>query len=187
MLCIFCKENKKPSEEHIIPRNVGGSVVTYQVCETCNSIFGSEVDSELIMHAHIFEAYKELDRMQKPDIKFVFRESAFETPKGLEIKVSRDSLSSRIRPTKISETEFIVDISDTKFVFDYIKKERKQKGFSDEFISEQISDYLQWAKSKQANESYINEKLELTAFSIWVNRNIHNVQTNQVYRLAKLC
>ncbi len=47
MICIFCGQDKKPSVEHIIPKNIGGRVVVKTVCVDCNSKFGSKVDAEL--------------------------------------------------------------------------------------------------------------------------------------------
>jgi hypothetical protein len=52
-LCIYCRESKSVgafSEEHIIPQFLGGSstcaaVVTKDVCQKCNSIFGRFVDA----------------------------------------------------------------------------------------------------------------------------------------------
>ena len=51
--CIYCNKSKPPtdfSEEHIIPRFLGGSsevaeLVTHEVCQRCNSLFGRYVDA----------------------------------------------------------------------------------------------------------------------------------------------
>lgn len=48
MKCIICKEERDPSEEHIIPKGIGGSLVTYRVCEECNGKLDHNADSELV-------------------------------------------------------------------------------------------------------------------------------------------
>jgi hypothetical protein len=47
MLCIFCCEEREPSEEHVFPLAIGGTVVTYRVCKPCNDTLGARVDSAL--------------------------------------------------------------------------------------------------------------------------------------------
>ena len=109
MWCIFCKKDRKPSEEHIIPRNVGGSIITYQVCEVCNPILGSEVDSVLNKHRHIFDAYEKIKSDKKPELKFNFTSSTFRSADGAEIKVASNNLSKKIQPTETSENQFTIE------------------------------------------------------------------------------
>jgi hypothetical protein len=47
MLCIFCLKESPPSLEHVFPLAIGGTVTTDRVCEPCNSLLGSRVDSAL--------------------------------------------------------------------------------------------------------------------------------------------
>jgi HNH endonuclease len=47
MLCIFCSKECPPSLEHVFPLAIGGTVTTDRVCEPCNSLLGSRVDSAL--------------------------------------------------------------------------------------------------------------------------------------------
>ena len=44
------KRGVKASDEHIIPKSLGGYAHTWKVCKTCNSTFGSSVDIKLINH-----------------------------------------------------------------------------------------------------------------------------------------
>ncbi|MCE7698667.1 MAG: HNH endonuclease, partial [Methanobacterium paludis] len=49
MKCIICKEERSdPSEEHIVPKGIGGSLVTYRVCKECNDKLAHKADSELV-------------------------------------------------------------------------------------------------------------------------------------------
>ncbi len=47
MRCIFCREEREPSEEHVFPLAIGGTVTTDRVCPECNSTLGSRVDAAL--------------------------------------------------------------------------------------------------------------------------------------------
>jgi len=163
MLCIFCQKNKQPSEEHIIPENVGGSVISYQVCSGCNSILGSHADSELNKHRHIYDAFQKLQTKDKPELQFRFNKSIFTRSDGAKINVSNKSNSARIQTTRLSQNEFIIAPNDNKFIIKYMKKKGKQKGFSEKYVANQITDYLEWSKSKRVGDSYKNEALELHA------------------------
>lgn len=47
--CIFCLEDLlHPTEEHVFPESVGGTLVTNQVCKLCNDYLGSDVDAPLV-------------------------------------------------------------------------------------------------------------------------------------------
>jgi hypothetical protein len=50
MRCIFCLEERSPSEEHIFPRAIGGCLTTDRVCEPCNSMLGTSADAPLVEH-----------------------------------------------------------------------------------------------------------------------------------------
>ena len=47
MKCIFCMNERAPSDEHIFPLGIGGSLTIDRVCRECNSEIGSRVDSAL--------------------------------------------------------------------------------------------------------------------------------------------
>ena len=49
--CIICKKTKNNNEfnkEHILPESIGGSLTIDNVCESCNSKLGEEIDSKII-------------------------------------------------------------------------------------------------------------------------------------------
>ncbi|MHC2336995.1 HNH endonuclease [Bradyrhizobium sp. USDA 4454] len=47
MRCIFCLEERPPSQEHVFPRAIGGSLTIHRVCDQCNSELGTRVDAAL--------------------------------------------------------------------------------------------------------------------------------------------
>lgn len=51
MQCIICREDKEDmSDEHVIPDSLGGYYHIFNVCKTCNSKMGEEIDSPLVNH-----------------------------------------------------------------------------------------------------------------------------------------
>ena len=50
MICVSCLKECVPSEEHIFPESLGGTLVFYDVCKKCNDYFGHSVDIWLIEH-----------------------------------------------------------------------------------------------------------------------------------------
>jgi HNH endonuclease len=51
--CFFCLEEKAPSDEHVFPAAIGGTLKTNRVCTACNSFLGKEVDVRLTDHPAI--------------------------------------------------------------------------------------------------------------------------------------
>lgn len=47
MICIFCREERPPSEEHVFPKAIGGCLSFHRVCAQCNSTLGNRVDAAL--------------------------------------------------------------------------------------------------------------------------------------------
>jgi hypothetical protein len=45
MKCIFCFEEKGPSDEHVIPESIGGRLLIKEVCRECNSNLSRLVDN----------------------------------------------------------------------------------------------------------------------------------------------
>ena len=49
--CIICKKNKNENQfnkEHILPESIGGSLTIDNVCKSCNTKLGNEIDSKII-------------------------------------------------------------------------------------------------------------------------------------------
>ena len=60
MRCFFCLEEKAPSDEHVFPAAIGGTLKTNRVCTACNSFLGKEVDVRLTDHPAILMKRHEL-------------------------------------------------------------------------------------------------------------------------------
>lgn len=50
MRCIFCLEERPPSEEHVFPDAIGGKLTINRVCKPCNDTLGSTVDKLVTEH-----------------------------------------------------------------------------------------------------------------------------------------
>lgn len=189
MLCIFCQEEREPSKEHIIPETLGGSVVIFNVCEDCNSKLGSKVDSALHKHRHIYDAYEKLQLEQKPNFKFRFNKSYFESSDERKVTVRQNSQSKKIVPTKVAENEFIIDAKDNKFIVGYMKKKGMRKGYTEEYINKHIDEYLNWSKTKNSGDQYFDDQFELRLESCTDNasRITEMVSTTPHRFLAKAC
>nr|WP_311520729.1 HNH endonuclease [uncultured Porphyromonas sp.] len=49
--CIIChQDTEELSDEHVIPKAIGGYYHTYNVCKKCNNVLGEKVDPTLINH-----------------------------------------------------------------------------------------------------------------------------------------
>ena len=74
--CIFCgfnfqMDDGKRSREHIIPEFLAGSLVIRDVCVSCNSKLGAEVDHLVVQDSRIINAINSLDL---PDLQARIRE-----------------------------------------------------------------------------------------------------------------
>ena len=63
--CIFCREEKNPSDEHVIPSALCGNLTIRNICKDCNSILGREADVDFEANWYIARAYKELGWEEK--------------------------------------------------------------------------------------------------------------------------
>lgn len=50
MRCIFCLNERDPSEEHVFPLAIGGRLIINRVCKPCNDCLGANVDVMLTDH-----------------------------------------------------------------------------------------------------------------------------------------
>jgi HNH endonuclease len=48
MRCIFCLREREPSDEHVFPEAIGGTLKIDRVCKCCNSRLGSKIDAPLV-------------------------------------------------------------------------------------------------------------------------------------------
>jgi hypothetical protein len=53
MLCIFCRNERESSVEHVFPDAIGGTLTIDRVCKPCNDWLGAHVDAHLTDHCGI--------------------------------------------------------------------------------------------------------------------------------------
>jgi HNH endonuclease len=53
MRCIFCLNEREPSDEHVFPAAIGGALIIGRVCKLCNDFLGAKVDVLLTDHKAI--------------------------------------------------------------------------------------------------------------------------------------
>ena len=117
--CIFCRNECKPTDEHVVPEFAGGSLVIRDVCKTCNDKMGSEFEGP-ISRSVIFRLPRHLYEIQGKSSSPI---NAFPNmgsdENGLKMKV--DSQFKPYMVTKVEEKKIesggvkvnmIVDVSD---------------------------------------------------------------------------
>lgn len=91
--CIIChKKAVQASDEHIIPKSLGGYIHSWKVCKTCNSTFGNTVDKQLINHFFIqWERFRhQLKGESKAEVKNPF-EGTFAGDDGEPYRVMNEN------------------------------------------------------------------------------------------------
>lgn len=156
--CLFCPAEVDPEKvapEHIIPSSVDGTFVTYSICGKCNSIIGTEVDSELNRHRHIWDARKaalakhpELGNPKKP---FRFRRSWFVNSDGHEIRMDLKSNAATVHRTELPNNSIVFNaegkLKDDEY-YKFLLREKQRVGMSDEeFESYHLRRYLEWREN----------------------------------------
>lgn len=136
--CIICHRNQvEASDEHIIPKALGGYMHTWKVCKECNSTMGHKVDSLITTQYFItFERYKHQLRGQSGEAVKNPLIGTFLGDDGNKYKIEEEEgklISHLVTSTKISDDgnqmSIIVDGRDKEKVGDIIAKFCKRKGY----------------------------------------------------------
>jgi len=157
-ICFSCCNNKRLSEEHVIPQALGGKLSAWIYCVDCNSQFGAEIDSELIKNIQFFGTALDIKRVRgknqpydvalaKNGTKLTFDGREFKRKKPI-VKIEKDGDKIKyVDVTARSEGELRKICSNIKKKYDLsdeIKSfEEKHPGPTDtvteyEFDNEQI-------------------------------------------------
>jgi len=157
-ICFSCCNNKRLSEEHVIPQALGGKLSAWIYCVDCNSQFGTEIDSELIKNIQFFGTALDIKRVRgknqpydvtlaKNGTKLTFDGREFKRKKPI-VKIEKDGDKIKyVDVTARSEGELRKICSNIKKKYDLsdeIKSfEEKHPGPTDtvteyEFDNEQI-------------------------------------------------
>ena len=168
MKCIFCPNEfdpQKVSPEHIIPKNIGGTVVTYQVCGKCNTIF-SKIDAELNRNRNIYDAYVSIQEKTKA-LEFRFFESYVDFEHDTKVKTIPKSSSKKIVTTKIRDDEFICDRDcdeQNDPVIGHMKKIAKQEKIPIQILNAHLEKYNHFKLNTDKKEDFKDDLFRITAF-----------------------
>lgn len=100
----------KQSEEHIIPKSANGRIVTYELCNKCNSEFGEVCDHALISDERFVRA---AGRAGIGLEKFLMRfEGTQQTESGCAVKVSYREGNPKIQPQLRPSTNLFMPLDD---------------------------------------------------------------------------
>ena len=191
--CIFCKNLINPfppPPEHIIPENIGGKLVLYNICEICNKKMGSEVDAELIEQRHIFDTFKKIDKNKRPNLDFQFKSAFYHDKNGNKIRLSRRYKDSRISPTRVSPGRIIMDQNDRKTLNQNIKALVNKLNLGKNVFKQIIREIDDFREISKDGDIYRNDKygitIECTQSKNLVATNLMSGKTPHRF-LAKAC
>jgi HNH endonuclease len=145
MRCFFCLEEREPTEEHVFPRAIGGTLTIDRVCKPCNDFLGAKVDVLLTNHELILIKRAEfgmIDRSGKviDPLRKMFGVGTLANDPEKRIELVPDPETDRLQPrmryhstrTKRddgSETvEITLDASEIGELEKIIQRERKLAG-----------------------------------------------------------
>jgi hypothetical protein len=119
---VDCREKYGPrprSDEHIIPENVFGKIITTDLCKCCNDHFGSVCDFALVKDKEIVEAAKRAGVKETelwPHFDAIQR-----TPSGREIKIAYSQGEFKPKPEFQSLEKLAVPIISGKLSEKHLK------------------------------------------------------------------
>lgn len=189
MNCIICDDDKPKSREHIIPENIGGSVIIDSVCKCCNSKFGSEVDNKLIKNRQIYDAYHKIEKYYSLDLKFEFKDAFCHLEDGTRINASLRSNENKTLTTKLNKDLFLIDNNNTEFIVKYIKSISKKETISDSIIEKSIANYVNWHNDSKSSKEHTDEIMGFTIEKREDSVKYNNIMTSDtpLRFIAKAC
>ena len=101
----------KRSEEHIIPESLFGSIISTDVCKSCNDNFGHSVDTALLKDGSVCDAAKRIG-IKLTDL-LARLEGQQRTAGGRQLKTKIRNGISQIRP-EFSAKTFMIHMADGK-------------------------------------------------------------------------
>ncbi len=146
MRCIFCLEDRPPSDEHVFPLAIGGSLHTDRVCLACNSILGDAVDAPLCNHVLIVVRRAQLKLAGNSDtipdaLKALFRIGTLvgDPTKRLQVRKNAETGKLDLRMlyhatetelgAGVKQRQIVIDAKDAGQLGTIIQRERKRAGF----------------------------------------------------------
>jgi hypothetical protein len=172
--CLFCGTQHQLSVEHIIPRNIGGSITIPDVCTKCNSVLGSAVDAELNRQRHIYDGWLKIPKQYRPELDFHFIEQWIENEDGERIKVSN---KNKIIPTKIDDGHMVTSADDNKTVLNVLKRKRPDLTADDlQRAAEKLSSFTD---SQKEGDSFADAEFGIEFRVLGQHAQVHNLMNGK--------
>lgn len=137
--CIVCHKNGELTDEHIIPKALGGCMHSYHVCKECNSRLGAAVDTLITNHFFTsFARYKyQLCGESNKSVRHPL-EGMYSDENGVRYNVRKEDggLAPHIVPTGVKMNDdgrglsFTVDAADEEKIDGIVKKFCRRNGLS---------------------------------------------------------
>ena len=145
MRCFFCLEEREPTEEHVFPEAIGGTLTINRVCKPCNDFLGAKVDVLLTNHHHFLinrAKFGMTDRAGKAidTLKEMFSVGTLASDPEKRIRLLPDPATGQLVPrmmyhstrTKLDDgteaVQITVDESEIGELEKIIQRERKRAG-----------------------------------------------------------
>jgi hypothetical protein len=187
MKCIACKSAEAESEEHIFPGSIGGSFTLKCLCHSCNNGFGSDVDSKLLEHLHIYEAYQCVQSELPKPKQFKFKESNMEFEDGYVTKATKNNLDKKALWTEIAPKLYRTNMEDIGSVLTKFEREATKFCFSTQDIAFGKEKLRAFHSTAQKGESIELGPFKLEIINLEATRN-SVLSTEYPYRFAcKVC
>lgn len=159
--CILCLEEGALTEEHLIPRALGGRLSCQFLCRSCNSRFGSQVEAAAKRDPSILLAARKLrDDIPKLSQALVESHPHVSTGKGPRSSGYIRNGAFHIRPQKCDDGSLILP---TDSAGSAISKILRKEGYGDAPIEYALET---WQSMPENRRSSIAEGLNVVKWSI---------------------
>ncbi|NQT85193.1 HNH endonuclease, partial [bacterium] len=140
--CILCLRAEPLTDEHVIPRALGGELVARLLCKECNSHMGRTVDAKVrhdpaIRHLALALRGEIPDLSRAVDMKQPY---AADTPHGV-LRASMKGDTLRIDPVTHDDGSLLQSTEDAKRT---VRSILRKKGASEQHISEALQAVDGW-------------------------------------------
>jgi hypothetical protein len=143
--CFFCLQEKDPSDEHVFPEAIGGTLRTKRVCGNCNSFLGHEVDPLVTDHPVILRKRHEFGMTTRAGKSVdpmggLFRQGALASDPDKRIQAVVDPATGKITPKLMphrrqiknddgtERIEIALDETDIGALETIVQRHRKREG-----------------------------------------------------------
>lgn len=144
--CIFCGNEIPPAAkrgrgEHLIPKLIGGTITIKDVCRSCNSYLGAEVDHLVIQDRYVVESVFALDLPEIQNrIKEVGETFIIDPDDGSKAPAKTKGGIVKVRPRELSPGAFEADEADALDIFKRREMKNPPPGMKTEDVQRLFQD-----------------------------------------------